>query len=167
MTAFIDARLLRRRPLRRGQHSGVPTLDWWHGNGPGTSLHLVAVTEAGEVAGCVQATDRSLPAPSRRVGQYHFLLAVAPAHQRLGIGTALYECAERFARGRIAALLYASYLETPGAPAGPFLSARGFAPLERFLPSVLDLAAFDPAQFADAVRRVEAHGIQTADSTPN
>lgn len=139
---------------------GVPNIDWWHANGLGTSLHLVAVMDTGAVAGCVQATDRGLPEPSRRPGQCHFSLAVAPAHRRLGIGGDLYQCAERFARGRNAALLYTSYGETTDAPAGPFLSARGFAPLERFLPSALDLAAFDPARFADAARRVEEQGLR-------
>ena len=140
---------------------GTPVIDWWHGNGPGTSLHLVAGdADTGEVIGHLQATDRGLPTPSRRTGQCHFALAVAPPHRRLGIGSTLYERAERFALERNARLLYASYLETPDAPAASFLRARGFEPLERFLPSALDLAAFDPARFADAVRRVEAQGVR-------
>jgi len=139
---------------------GTPVIDWWHGNGPGTSLHLVATTEGGEIAGHLQATDRSLPAPSRRSGQCHFSLAVAPDYRRRGIGGALVEYAERFARERRARLLYTSCSEAPAAPAAPFLRARGFAPLERFLPSSLDLAAFDPARFDEAVRRVEAQGIR-------
>jgi len=139
---------------------GTPIIDWWHGNGPGTSLHLVATTEGGEIAGHLQATDRSLPAPSRRPGQCHFTLAVAPENRHRGIGGALYECAERFAQERDARLLYTSYLEVPEAPAAGFLRSRGFEPLERFLPSALDLAAFDPAQFAGAIRRVEAQGIR-------
>ncbi len=138
---------------------GMPVIDWWHGNGPGTSLHL-AVTDGGAVVGHLQATDRSLPAPSRRAGQCHFTLAVAPAHRRRGIGGALYGCMEQFASERQARLLYASYLETPDAPAGPFLRARGFEPLERFLPSSLDLAAFDLARFAEALRRAEAQGVR-------
>lgn len=139
---------------------GTPVIDWWHGNGPGTSLHLVAATEGGEIAGHLQATDRSLPAPSRRPGQCHFSLAVTPASRRRGIGSALYECAERFAQERQARLLYTSYMEAPDAPAAPFLRARGFAPLERFLPSALDLAAFDPVRFAGAMHRVEAQGVR-------
>jgi len=137
---------------------GTPVIDWWHGNGPGTSLHLVAATEGNEIIGHLQATDRTLPAPSRRPGQCHFSLAVA--HRRQGIGDVLYRCAEQFARERRAHLLYTSYLETPDAPAAPFLRARGFAPLERFLPSSLDLMAFDPTQFAGAVRRAEAQGVR-------
>ena len=139
---------------------GTPVIDWWHANGPGTSLHLVVATDVGGVIGHLQATDRSLPAPSRLPGQCHFALAVAPACRRRGIGSALYERVERFAQGRGARLLYASYLETPGVPTASFLSARGFEPLERFLPSSLDLAAFDPARFADAVRRVEAQDVR-------
>ncbi len=138
---------------------GTPVIDWWHGNGPGTSLHLVA-TEMREIVGHLQATDRSLSAPSRRPGQCHFCLAVAPAHRRRGIGSALYGCAERFAQERRARLLYASYTETPDAPAAPFLRAHGFAPLERFLPSALDLTAFDPARFDGDVRRVEMQGVR-------
>ncbi len=153
------------RPFREEDRAdastlGTPVVDWWHGNGLGTSLHLVAVTEGGGIAGHLQATDRTLPAPSRRPGQCHFSLAVAPTHRRRGIGGALYGCAERFAQERRARLLYASYVETPDAPAAPFLRARGFAPLERFLPSALDLRAFDPARYAEAMRRVEAQGIR-------
>ena len=140
---------------------GTPVIDWWYGNGPGTSLHLVAtVADSDEVVGHLQATDRSLPAPSRRLGQCHVTLAVAPAFRRRGIGSALYERTEGFALSRFASLLYASYLETPDAPAGPFLRARGFEPLERFLPSALDLTAFDPVRFTEAVRRVEAQGVR-------
>lgn len=152
---------------------GMPVIDWWHGNGPGTSLHLVAATEGGEVVGHLQATDRSLPTPSRRPGQCHFSLAVAPAYRRRGIGSVLCGCAERFALGRRARLLYTSYTEIPNAPAASFLRALGFEALERFLPSALDLAAFDPARFAGTVRRVEAQGVrqttyaEMGDSSPN
>ena len=139
---------------------GTSVVDWWHGNGLGTSLHLIAATDGGEVVGHLQVTDRSLPAPSRRSGQCHVSFAIAPAYRRRGIGSALYACAEQFAQERRARLLYASYSETPDAPAASFLRGRGFEPLERFLPSALDLAAFDPTRFNDAVRRVEAQGIR-------
>lgn len=139
---------------------GTTVIDWWHGNGLKASLHLVAVTDSGEVIGHLQATDRSLPAPSRRLGQCHFSLAVSPAYRRQGIGSALYECCERFAVRRASFLLYASYQKLPEAPAADFLRSHGFEPLERFLPSSLDLAAFDPARFAGVLHRVEAQGLR-------
>ena len=139
---------------------GASVIADWHAQGPKASLNLVAADENGQIAGYAQATDRSLPKPSRRAGQCHFTLNVAAGQRRGGIGSALYNRIEQFAARREAGLLYTAYQETPEAPAAPFLRARGFVPLERFLPSVLDLAAFDPARFDGEIRRVEAQGIR-------
>ena len=167
------------RPFREEDLAGVSALgahviDWWHGNGPGTALHLVAETAAtGEIVGHLQVVDRGFPLPSRRPGQCHFTLEVAPEHRRRSIGGALYVRAEAFARGRNARLLYAAFTETDNAPAAPFLAKRGFELLERFYPSCLDLNAFDPTRFASAIERVQAQGIRLVtyadigDSTDN
>ena len=110
-----------------------------------------------EILGHLQATDRSVPAPSRRPGQCHFFLDVAPEHRRRGLGNALYKRAERFARKRKARLLYT---ETSDAGAAPFLQQHGFEVLERFLPSHIDPQTFDPERFAAAIHRVETVGIR-------
>ena len=140
---------------------GHSVLDWWFAQGPETSLHLVAATaDTGEVVGHLQAQDRSVPEPSRRPGQCHFTLNVAPDHRRRGLGSALYDRVEQFARRRQARLLYVAYIETPDAPATSFLQKRGFTPLEWFYPSTLDVTAFDPARFAEAIPHVEAQGFR-------
>src|SRR5690348_10416022 len=77
---------------------GVHVIDWWHGNGPQASLHLVAAAGTGEVVGHAQAVDRSVPEPSRRPGQCHFALFVAPEHRGHGIGGELYSRIEVFAK---------------------------------------------------------------------
>ena len=137
---------------------GTHVIDGWHAKGPEASLHLVAECAAtGEIAGHLQAMDCSVPAPSRRPGQCHFFLDVAAAHRRRGIGAELCRRAEAFARQRKARLLYT---ETSDPNAAPFLTARGFAELERFFPSHIDLNAFDPARFADALGRVTAQGFR-------
>ncbi len=140
---------------------GTPVIDWWHAKGEGASLHLVAVREdTGEIAGHLQAVDQGFPEPSRRPGQCHFALEVATDHRHRGVGGTLYQAAEMFARRRGARLLYTAFHETVEAPATSFLTKRGFEPLERFYPSVLDLTAFDPVRFAQAVERVQAQGIR-------
>ncbi len=140
---------------------GTHVIDWWHAKGPEASLHLVAVNdETGGIVGQLQAVDCSVPAPSRRPGQCHFVLEVTPEHRRRGIGRTLYAQAEAFARRRGAKLLYAAYRETEDAPAASFLAKRGFEPLERFYPSVLDLTVFDPTGFQGAVDHVQSQGIR-------
>ena len=142
---------------------GFSVIDWWHAHGPETSRHLVAVTtDTGAIVGYLQATDRGVGDDARRPGQCHFQLNVVPEHRRQGIGSALYDLAEVFAARRSAVLLYTSYFETADAPAAPFLAMRGFVPLERFLPSALDLRAFDPKRFQNAISQLEAQGIRLA-----
>ena len=139
---------------------GDPIPDWWHKEIPGASLHLVAEEiETGEIVGHLQGRDRSVPEPSHRPGQCHFMLSVAPAHRRRGIGGCLYDRLEAFARKRKARLLYIAYQETPDTPAASFLQRRGFTPVERFLPSRLDLNTFEPTEFAPAVEHVLQQGI--------
>lgn len=139
---------------------GIPVIDWWHDGRPETSLHQVATTDGGQIVGDLQAVDRGFPEPTRRPGQCHFSLVVASDCRRQGIGGTLYAAVETFARHRQARLLYTSFMDAPEAPAAPFLRRRGFEPLERFHPSFLDLAPFEPVRFEPALRRVEAQGIR-------
>src|SRR5579871_1731890 len=159
--AAYTIRVYREEDREKIGRLGTPVIDWWHARGPEASLHLVAATsETGAIVGHLQAVDRSVPAPSRRPGQCHFNLNVAPEHRLHGIGGALYARTEAFARQCGARLLYTAYCEHNDAPGAPFLKARGFEPLERFLPSYLDLEAFDPQRFDAAIERVEAQGIR-------
>lgn len=123
---------------------GSHVITWWHAKGSEASLHLIALTaESGEIVGHLQVMDAGVPLPSRRPGQCHFSLHIAPQHRRQGIGGALYIQAEAFASRRIASLLYTAYIETEDAPAAHFLKKRGFEPLERFYSSSLDLTTFE------------------------
>lgn len=137
-----------------------PVVDWWHNEADGASLHLVVeAIETGEIVGHLQARDRSVPEPSRRPGQCHFMLSVASRHRGRGIGGCLYDRTEAFARQRKASILYAAYQETPDSPAASFLHKRSFAPIERFFASSLILDTFDPTEFTEAVERVHRQGI--------
>jgi GNAT superfamily N-acetyltransferase len=139
---------------------GSPVIGWWHDRVDGASLHIVAESmETGEVVGHLQARDRSTPKPSRREGQCHFTLDVAPGHRRRGVGGCLYDRVEAFARARKALLLYCGYKETLESPAASFLRERGFAILERFLPSYRDLDTFSPKNFHLEMQRVAQQGI--------
>ena len=132
-------------------------LDWWHK--VGASLHrVVAERETGAVVAHLQVKDRTIPSPSRHTDRCDMILTVAPAHRRKGIGSALYAEARNFTLQRGLPFLYASaFADSPGVP---FLERCGFTELERFFPSQLDVTAFDPESFADAVRRVEAVGVR-------
>ncbi|CAN5690630.1 hypothetical protein BH11ARM2_BH11ARM2_18580 [soil metagenome] len=93
---------------------GASVVDWWHREVPGAALHLVVETvETGQVVGHLQARDRGVPEPSRRAGQCHFMLIVAPEHRRRGIGGCLLDRLEGFARHRQATLLYVGVTESP------------------------------------------------------
>jgi GNAT superfamily N-acetyltransferase len=88
-------------------------------------------------------------------------LAVALEHRQRGVGGTLFENVIAFSRDRSARLIYTAYFERPdGLPAAAFLAHRGFVELERFLPSHLDVTAFNPMRFTDDVQRVEAQGVR-------
>lgn len=158
--AAYRVRPFEERDRKAASALGTIVIDWWHNEVPGASLHLVAeVLASGEIVAHLQGRDRSIPEPSHRPGQCHFALDVAPAHRGRGIGGALCDRVEAFARQRNALLLYTAYNETSDAPAAAFLQKRGFTPLERFLPSSLALDTFAPSEFAAALERVEQQGI--------
>ena len=140
---------------------GSHVVDWWHLDGLGASLHLVALAvDSGEIVGHLQVRDRGIPEPSRRAGQCHFSMIVAARHRRRGIGTGLFEQAEAFAARRHAEQLWTAYHESPGNPAERFLKSRRFEPVERYLPSTCDLQMFEANDHWDVVERVERQGIE-------
>ena len=146
---------------------GAPVIDSWHRHG--ASLHLLATEKAtGAVVAHLQAVDKGVPQPSRRAGICELSLMVAPAYRLRGIGGALYAEAERFATERRLHALYAAVMDDNEAGKS-FLVYRSFAELERFLPSHLDVTAFEPDAFSEVIRRVEAAGIRlfTYDEMPN
>ncbi len=95
----------------------------------------------------------------RKEGVCGLGLWVDGGHQRQGLGGALYERAVAFAgeRGLRGMETYVR-LFTPDEPAVPFLTKRGFAEVDRDVPVLLDLAAFDSSRFTsrapDGIRLV-------------
>jgi mycothiol synthase len=160
MTTYA-IRAYREEDRTEAEALGTHVIGWWHARGPEASLHMVAVEDvAGAIVGHLQVVDHSFPEPTRRPGQCHCVLEVAPQHRRQGIGGELYAHAEAFVRRRKARLLYTAYVETEDAPAATFLKKRGFEVLERFYPSNIDLPSFDPAPFRSVVERVQAQGVR-------
>lgn len=140
---------------------GSHVVDWWHFDGLGASLHLVALAVGSrEIVGHLQVRDRGVPEPSRRPWQCHFSLVVAAEHRRRGIGTKLYDHAEAFAARRGARQLWTAYRESTNNPAAAFLEFRGFEPVERYLPSTCDLGTFEVKSHWAEVERVEGQGIE-------
>lgn len=152
------------RPFEEADRAKIRSHGWsiptsWHDQGPDHSLFLVAVSE-GDVVGHLQAVDKGVPEPSRRPGQCHFTLEVAPEFRLQGIGAELYNRVEAFANRIRSRLLYAAYMEGQGAVAAGFLVRRGFVPLERFHPAYLDLSEFDHSRFVGEIDRVRGQKIE-------
>lgn len=96
---------------------------------------------------CVNIVDRGTTA-RRSPGVCDFTLWVAREHRTHGIGSALYAEAVRFAHARSAARLetWVSIYE-PDEPGMRFLEHRGFAEVDRLVPVMLDMTAFDRKRF--------------------
>ena len=100
----------------------------------------------------------------QRSSSYHprrFLLQiiVAPESQGLGLGKALYEQVMT-SLAEFDPLSVRAQVRSDKARTVRFLQERGFVEDMRSFESRLDLAAFDPAAWADAVSRVRALGIE-------
>jgi GNAT superfamily N-acetyltransferase len=122
---------------------------------------LVAEDAAGVVVGTGQAHHSRPWIPEERI--YWIEVEVDPAHQRRGVGSALYEHLLHALNERDAAQVRAYYKESR-LEARRFLERRGFVEVERSWESRLDVAAFDFAAFAGAEERV-AGGPQGAGIT--
>jgi GNAT superfamily N-acetyltransferase len=93
------------------------------------------------------AVDRSTT-PRRKPGVCGVTLWVAQERRNQGIGSALYDEAVKFAQARSAARIQTwLMLYAPNEPGIRFVQQRGFMELDRVVPVMLDLTAFDRAQF--------------------
>ncbi len=92
--------------------------------------------------------------------KYYVWIDVTPAARGRGIGRALYDTLIAAARERDA-LTVRTYVDETWTDGIGFLGRRGFdkGPVER--KSALDLRRFDPARFAENLRRVEEAGELT------
>lgn len=111
----------------------------------------------------LEVEDMATAAPSFRSvrGICELMLVVDRAHRRRGIGGALYQRAIRFAQQRGATMLRAwVYHSTPDDPGPLFLARRGFVETARRQTAHLDLATFDAARCAAALRAVDQQGIR-------
>ena len=90
--------------------------------------------------------------------KYRLNLDVHPAHQRHGVGSALYERLLAIVRDRKGTTLRTDTQESRTA-ALAFLEKRGVAEVQRYWESRLDVNAFDFAPFAAAEPRAKAEGI--------
>ncbi len=93
-------------------------------------------------------------------GKYDLELLVHPDHQGCGIGGAAYaRLLDRVHRRTPAPTSLVSPIREDHTRALAFLEKRGFKPVMRWNRSRLDLGAFDPDRFADAMARVHDQGI--------
>jgi len=132
---------------RRPPHLQETVAEWERGDTrrPPNEVRLQLCAGDPPVA-YLSAADRSTSA-YRKEGVCSFGLWVAGGYQRRGLGGALYARAERFA-GERGLHKMATYVRlfTPDEPAVPFLVKRGFVEVDREVPVILDLVAFDPAR---------------------
>ncbi len=95
----------------------------------------------------LSVVDRSTT-PRRKPGVCGFDLWITSERWSEALAEALYGKAAEFARSREAKRL-TTYLTlyAPDDPLVPFLTQRGFTEVDRIVPVMLDLTAFDPAKF--------------------
>jgi GNAT superfamily N-acetyltransferase len=116
---------------------------------------LVAVDEAGQIAGFGQATRP----PWARPGLYWLRVIVDPALRKQGIGATLYRSLFEFARDQGAGVL-ASEVRDDCVGSLQFAEHRGFQIDRHLFGSTLNVAAFDESRFAGTIEAVQAGGIQ-------
>ena len=118
-------------------------------------MRRIVIEEAGRIVG---SGDLNHAQWEFQPDKYHLDLKVDPAARRRGLGTALYEDLLVAARERKAIQLVVGVKESM-ADGLEFAVHRGFTETKRDWESRLDVNAFDAAAFADAPKRVGAHGV--------
>ncbi|HYG59623.1 MAG TPA: GNAT family N-acetyltransferase [Symbiobacteriaceae bacterium] len=108
----------------------------------GLRTMLVAVDGAGHTLGYGSATAR----PTLWPGQFYATVVTAPSARRQGVGAALLEALEGWARANGAVVLRTSLADTDEASAG-FFRHRGYALEAHRLVSHLDVPSFDESRF--------------------
>jgi GNAT superfamily N-acetyltransferase len=122
----------------------------------GSVLHyIIAADAADDVLGYARAQRY----PNTRAGKLYIAVAVREAERGRGIGSALYNTIEAFARECGATLLVGDVRDDdPGSLA--FVERRGFGIRRHGFDAVLDLTRFDASRFAGVVADVQAGGIR-------
>ena len=120
---------------------GGSVVGWWYERLP--TIHYVAEDPVGEILAHLQVADLG----GRRQGECSMILRVAERAWENDIPQRLLARAFAFCHERDARKITASYLSTePDMQA--LLLTNGFEPFERYMPLMLDLATFNPEQFA-------------------
>ena len=95
-----------------------------------------------------------------RPGKYFLRIDVHPAHERQGIGTALYDhMRQLLAKRDLAPTMLVSHTREDKPQGFHFLEKRGFAQVMRSPVSKLVVANFDATKFAGVLEKVRAAGI--------
>lgn len=143
--------------LNRAEPVTPERLEEVHGNFPqaGIRRRLVVEDAAGAIIGYANAEWY----PWERPGRFYTAAIVAPGARNRGIGSALVEANERFAREHGAVELIESVKDNDET-ALAFGRNRGYAVDRHFFESALDLTAFDAVRFHGAIEATKASGIR-------
>lgn len=118
-------------------------------------LRLVAESESGEFAGFGTSTGGSM----MRAHTFSVRVRVAAGHQRQGVGCQLVTALEQWAQEQGARRLESGVQEKNPADVA-WAERRGYAREHHIFESVLALAGFDPALYADALSAARDKGIR-------
>jgi RimJ/RimL family protein N-acetyltransferase len=115
---------------------------------------IVAVNDAGEIAGMCALSRRAWMEP----GRFRTVLVVDPAFRGRGIGTALLDQGLRFARDHEGGRLV-SWVRDNDPDALAFFRHRGFGIESQSFESELDADAFDETPFTPIIEKLRAEGF--------
>lgn len=128
--------------------------DEWRAKDGSLNHYTLGCNEAGLIAGVSLVYCRSVAQPDA----YRIVVIVDPAERRRGLGSQLYEDAQRFVLDRSGEKLSAFVWDNCEAGIR-FAEQCGFRYVNSHFTSRLDVAGFDETNFAGAIERVQAQGI--------